>query len=169
MQEVDAGGGCSGWVQGLDAGGGCRRRMQEEDAGGGCRRRMQEEERRAEARYKSRTFTRGEENYYFLIPIDLFASIDGRCSKSCRPVQHRLEHSVQLLIRHCPSAAAARRRHSVSVDFWDALRHCDLLRVAHCELVRAVERHSHAALLTMSLYGLYSVYPHRVDVESHWR
>ena len=37
MQEVDAGGGCSGWVQGLDAGGGCRRWMQEEDAGGGCR------------------------------------------------------------------------------------------------------------------------------------
>ena len=32
MQEVDAGGGCSGWVQGLDAGGGCRRRMQGVDA-----------------------------------------------------------------------------------------------------------------------------------------
>ena len=51
MQEVDAGGGCSGWVQGLDAGGGCRRRMQGVDAGGwmqrvdarcGCRGWMQE-------------------------------------------------------------------------------------------------------------------------------
>ena len=40
MQEVDAGGGCSGWVQGLDAGGGCRRRMHRVDAGG-CRRWMQ--------------------------------------------------------------------------------------------------------------------------------
>ena len=35
MQEVDAGGGCSGWVQGLpDVGGGYRRRMQGVDAGG---------------------------------------------------------------------------------------------------------------------------------------
>ena len=40
MQEVDAGGGCSGWAQGLDAGGGCRRRMHRVDAGG-CRRWMQ--------------------------------------------------------------------------------------------------------------------------------
>ena len=44
-------------MQEEDAGGGCRRRMQEEDAGGGCRRRRREKE----ARYKSRTFTRGEE------------------------------------------------------------------------------------------------------------
>ena len=50
MQEGDAGGGCSGWVQGLDEGGGsrgmdaeggCKILMQGVDAGGGCRRWMQ--------------------------------------------------------------------------------------------------------------------------------
>ena len=46
-------GGCRRRLQGKDAGAGCRGRMQEEDAGGG--------RREKEARYKSRTFTRGEE------------------------------------------------------------------------------------------------------------
>ena len=48
MQEVDAGGGCRGRMQGEDAGG-CRTHR----AGGGG------EEK--EAQLKSRTFTRGEE------------------------------------------------------------------------------------------------------------
>jgi len=63
-----------------DAGGGCRRRMQEEDAGGGCRRREEEKE----ARYKSRTFTRGEEKTARRGAPNKFEKMKGRARRRRR-------------------------------------------------------------------------------------